>query len=73
MDFPDCMIHLRLGELRLVKFIVPEFSVADDVQHNIFLEFRLIADCQRYCSIDVFNVLSVDMDDGDVVSFEEIC
>lgn len=42
MSLSDLMIHLRLGKLRLVYLIVPKFSIADEVNHNILLEFGLI-------------------------------
>ena len=42
MSLSDLMIHLRLGKLRLVYFVMSEFSIADEVDHYILLEFGLI-------------------------------
>lgn len=42
MSLSDLMVHFWLRKLRLIYFIMPEFSIADEIDHEILLEFRLI-------------------------------
>lgn len=44
MSLPDLMIHLRLGKLGLVYLIMPEFPIADEIDHDILIEFGLVFD-----------------------------
>ena len=72
MSLSDLVIHFWLGKLRLVYFIMPEFPIADEVDHNILLEFGLILYRQCYCSLYIFNVLRINMKNRDLIGFEEI-
>ena len=42
MSLSDLVIHFWLGKLRLVYFIMPEFPIANEINHDILLEFGLI-------------------------------
>lgn len=70
MLFPDGVVHLRLSELWLIEFIVPVFAVTDNIDEDIFFKVRMIVHCQTDCSVDVFDVLAIYVDDWDIVGFE---
>ncbi len=59
----DLLVQQRLGERRLVAFVVAEAAVADHVDHGVFLETLAVLDGDARAVDDGLGVIAVDVED----------
>ena len=59
----DLLVHQRLGERRLVAFVVAVAAVADHVHHHVLLEALAVFDRDARAVDDRFRVVGVDVED----------
>ena len=67
----DLLVHERLGERRLVAFVVAVAAVADQIDQEIALERRAVRDGETGRLDARFRIVGVDMDDRDLESTGE--
>lgn len=72
MLFPNLMIHFRLSKLWLIDLVMPVFSVADEVDHDILAELALVFHWKTHRPINIFNVLCIDVQNGNLIGLEKI-
>ncbi len=63
---PDQLVHLGLGEGRLVPFVVPVAPEADEVDHHAAVELLTVLRCQADGVDARFRVIAVDVENGHV-------
>jgi hypothetical protein len=68
----DGLVHPRLGEGRLVCFIVPVTTVADNVDDNILLPFGPVVSSQLAHKVDRLDIVAVDVEDGGINGFGNV-
>ena len=59
----DCLVHQRLGEHRLVAFIMTEPAIAEDIKHNIGAKGLAELDGDPRRMHDGFRIIAIHMED----------
>jgi hypothetical protein len=66
------MIHFRLSKFWLIDLVMAVFPVADEINHDIFAEFTLIFHRKTHRTINILNVLCIDVQNGDLIGLEKV-
>src|SRR5215470_4866705 len=61
----DGLVHLWLGEGRLVTFVVSPSTVADKINEDIFMTFLMVGIGQSYRGKSGFRIVGINMDNRD--------
>ena len=56
-------VHHRLGQGRIVALVVTPFAVADDIDHDVFVEFLTVVQSGLDGEANAFRIVAVDVDD----------
>ena len=56
-------VHHRLGQGRIIALVVAPFAVADDIDHDVFVEFLTVVQSGLDGEANAFWIVAVDMDD----------
>jgi hypothetical protein len=59
-------VHQRLGEGGLVKFVMAEFPITDQIDDNITLELLTELSGELERSLDILHTVGVDVENGSV-------
>lgn len=70
--FVDNFVHKRLGEGRLIKLVVTEFPISNQVDDDITAKLLSELGSEFKSALDIFHAISVDMENGRVDSFCDI-
>ena len=68
----DRLVHQRLGERRLVRFVVAVAAVADDVQHDVAAELHAVLGRHPGAEYHRLRVVAVDVQDRRLDRFRDV-
>jgi len=66
-------IHFRLGKERLILFIMPEPSVTNNINEDIFMECLSVFDSDLHASIQKIWLICIDMNNWGTDNFSDLC
>lgn len=67
------LVHEGLCERGLIKLIVTSFSVADQVNDDVLLEFSFIVSCDSENLDHILNAISIDVEDWSINDLSNVC
>ena len=67
------IVHFGLSEERLILFIVPVSSVADDIDEDVFLELESVSHGDLHASVEDGWLISIYVEDGSSNNFGNFC
>lgn len=66
------LVHPRLGETRLIGFVVTVSTVADDIDDDILFELGTVVGSKLAYKVHSLDVVTIDMEDGGIDGLGDI-
>jgi len=60
----DLLVHKRLGESRLILFIVSISSIPHNINKNVFVELLAVGYCNFHALVKDIRLISIHMNNG---------